>query len=51
MTLVVASVKINKSKCNAAMTKELFATEKVYELVKKGMPFREAYRKVKATFK
>jgi argininosuccinate lyase len=28
------------------MTEELFATEKVYELVKKGTSFRDAYRQV-----
>jgi argininosuccinate lyase len=29
------------------MSEDLFATEKVYELVKQGIPFREAYQKVK----
>ncbi|MBU0472279.1 MAG: hypothetical protein KKF65_06635 [Nanoarchaeota archaeon] len=28
------------------MTKKLFATEEAYKLVKKGIPFREAYKKV-----
>jgi argininosuccinate lyase len=28
------------------MTDELFATEKVYELVRNGVPFRDAYRQV-----
>ena len=37
---------MNKEKCNAAMTKELFATEKAYKLVKQGVPFREAYKKI-----
>jgi argininosuccinate lyase len=33
-------------KCRQGLTEEVFATEKVYELVRKGMPFREAYRMV-----
>ena len=30
----------------AGLTDEVYATERVYELVKKGVPFREAYRRV-----
>ena len=37
---------VNKQSCAAAMTKELFATEEAYTLVKEGMPFRDAYKKV-----
>jgi len=47
MTLVVSKLKVNKENCKKAMTKELYATEKVYELVKKGKSFREAYKEVK----
>jgi len=47
MTLVISGLKINKDKCKAAMTKELYATEKVYNLVKKGKSFRDAYKEVK----
>lgn len=36
----------NKEKLTAAMTADLFAAEKVFELVKKGMYFRDAYKKV-----
>ena len=46
MNLVVQKIKINKERCKEGLTEELFATEKAYELVKKGMPFREAYKKV-----
>ncbi len=45
MTLVTANFKVNKEKCEQAMTRELYVTGKAYELVKKGMPFREAYKK------
>ncbi|MEZ4761625.1 MAG: hypothetical protein R3C26_00010 [Calditrichia bacterium] len=33
------------------MTPELYATEAAYNLVKKGMPFREAYRTVGAKYR
>ncbi|MBU0627998.1 MAG: argininosuccinate lyase [Nanoarchaeota archaeon] len=47
MALVIGKLKINKENCKKAMTKELYATEKVYSLVKKGKSFREAYKEVK----
>jgi len=47
MELVVSGLKVNKENCKKAMTKELYATDKVYELVKKGKSFREAYKEVK----
>jgi argininosuccinate lyase len=46
MILVLGKLKVNESNCKKAMTKELYATEKAYELVKKGVPFREAYKTV-----
>lgn len=36
----------DKQALEKAMTFELFATEKAFKLVKKGMPFRKAYQKV-----
>jgi len=47
MSLVINKLKINKDKCSKAMTPELYATEKVYKLVKKGKSFRDAYKEVK----
>ena len=44
--LVIKGLKVNKDNCEKAMTKELFATEEAYNLVKKGMPFREAYKEI-----
>jgi len=44
--LIFSKLKVNKEKCEKALTSEVYATEKVYELIKKGMPFREAYQKV-----
>lgn len=46
MSLVFSGLKVNKEKLKQAMTKELFATEKAYKLVEKGIPFRDAYKQV-----
>lgn len=50
MNLVVGKLKVNTENCKKAMTKELYATEKAYELVKKGIPFREAYKQISKEF-
>ncbi len=47
MAIVIRNMKIDSKRCEEAMTEELFATQKVYELVSKGVSFREAYKKVK----
>lgn len=44
--LIFENLKVNKENCSKALTEEIFATEEVYQLVKKGMPFREAYRTI-----
>ena len=41
-----SQLSVNREKCEAAMTDELFATEKVYQLVKQGIPFRDAYQQI-----
>jgi len=46
MAKLFRKLETGKGKLKAAMTPELFATEKAYRLVGKGVPFREAYRKV-----
>jgi argininosuccinate lyase len=46
MAKVVAAVEADEAACAKGLTEEVFATEKVYELVKQGVPFREAYRLV-----
>jgi argininosuccinate lyase len=46
MTRVVAGLSIDETRCREALTDELFATEQAYEMVKEGVPFREAYRRV-----
>jgi argininosuccinate lyase len=46
MIKVLGQIKVNKSKCKDAMTKELCTVDKTYKLVKQGVPFRDAYKKV-----
>ena len=43
MKLVLENIQVNRENCEKAMTNELYITEKTYELVKKGVPFRKAY--------
>ncbi|MFH1285070.1 MAG: argininosuccinate lyase [Candidatus Micrarchaeota archaeon] len=50
VALVLEKLKVNEENCKRAMTRELFATKKAYELVKKGVEFREAYRRVAKEF-
>jgi len=51
MRLVFEKLSVNAARCAAAMTDELFATERVYELVRQGVPFRDAYHQVGREFK
>lgn len=46
MALVFDRLEVNEESCAAGLTADVYATEKVYELVKKGVSFREAYRRV-----
>ncbi len=46
MMLIFEHLSVNTKKCEKAMTDELFATKKVYDLVEAGVPFREAYHKI-----
>ena len=49
MAVVAEGLHFDAVRC--ALPEELFATEEVYKLVKRGMPFRDAYRKVAEKFK
>ncbi len=40
-------VRFNEEACRKACSPELYLTEKVYQLVMQGMPFRDAYRQIK----
>ncbi len=44
--ILVKNLKPNEPALKSAMTDDLYATEKVYTLVKQGVPFRKAYQKV-----
>lgn len=44
---IIASLQINEDNLKRAMTNDLFVTNEVYELVKKGKHFREAYLEIK----
>lgn len=46
MKLTINKLKVNKEKCIKACSPEIYATDKAIELVKKGMPFRDAYQKI-----
>jgi len=49
--LLLSNITVNEKKCKEALTKEIFATKKAYSLVKKGIPFREAYKEISKKFK
>lgn len=50
MRLVIENLDVNSDNCKKAMTKELYATERAYDLVKKGVTFREAYQKISKNY-
>jgi argininosuccinate lyase len=50
MSVVVNKMRVNAQNCKKAMTRELYATQKAYDLVKKGVPFRDAYKQVSKEF-
>lgn len=50
MSRLLFGLRVDEETCRSAMTEELFSVEETYTLVKKGMPFRDAYRKVAAKY-
>ncbi len=46
MNLTISKLKVNREKIVKAFKAEIFATDRALELVKEGMPFRDAYREV-----
>jgi argininosuccinate lyase len=44
LTLVLREIEIDEERCRACLTDDMYATERAYALVLKGVPFREAYR-------
>lgn len=51
MDLIIKNIDVKKEVILKNMTSELYATHKVNELVKKGVPFRDAYKKIKKEYK
>jgi argininosuccinate lyase len=47
LAYVVPRLQVDKKALDAAMSPDLFMTERVYQLVKEGTPFRDAYLRVK----
>lgn len=45
--IVSENLQVKKENLKGAMASELYATEKVYKLVEEGVPFRDAYAKIK----
>ncbi|MCK5822048.1 MAG: argininosuccinate lyase [Bacteroidales bacterium] len=41
---VIDGLSVNKDKLQDSMTDDLYSVKKVYDLVRKGIPFREAYK-------
>jgi argininosuccinate lyase len=50
MAIVFDSLVVNEANCRKALTEEVYATHRVYELVEQGVPFREAYRRVAGAY-
>ena len=44
--LVISQLKVNKDNLKESFSPEIFAADEAYKLVEKGMPFRDAYRRV-----
>ncbi len=47
MTRAASGVEVDDEACRAALADEIYATDRVYARVREGMPFRDAYRRVK----
>lgn len=50
LSKVIPKIKVDRERAKNLLTDELFATEEVYKLIKKGIPFREAYIIVKENY-
>ena len=48
MGLVLDGLRMDEAACAAALTEELYATERALELVNRGIPFRDAHHQVAA---
>ena len=44
ITMLINEIVVNEKRCDEALSEEIYATEKAYKLVEKGVPFRSAYK-------
>jgi argininosuccinate lyase len=44
--VVLSGLAVDAKRCRAACTDEIFAADRAIELARKGVPFRDAYRKI-----
>ena len=44
ITMLINELVVNEKRCEEALSEEIYATEKAYKLVEKGVPFRSAYK-------
>lgn len=51
MNLIFKELRVNEVSCRKALTEDIYATQKAYELVKRGIPFREAYKRISRELK
>ena len=49
MGVVLVDLIVDADKCCAACTDEIYAADKAFALVRQGVPFRDAYRKISKT--
>jgi len=42
----IAGLEVDRERCIASFSREVFATDRVMDLVRQGVPFRDAYRQV-----
>ncbi len=45
-SLLFRNLKANRERCAKGLTNDVYATHRAYELVRQGVPFRDAYRRV-----
>ncbi|MEZ4273575.1 MAG: argininosuccinate lyase [Myxococcota bacterium] len=47
MRHTVDRIEVDRTRCEAALEPGIFATDRAYDLVRTGMPFRDAYQQIK----
>ncbi len=50
MGLILNHLQVDKERCQKACSKDIYAADRVHELARKGIPFRDAYRQISHKF-